>query len=413
MVKTVRAIEICQQIAHGFTADVAKSIVDGWDAVEHYAYITHDKDDKVDKDGNRTPKAPHVHLMVKFKYPYPVAQILARCAKVGANMIAEQQLEKVKKWVAAVAYLTHENAPEKHRYERSEVVASFAVDDAIEKALEGGSGRLEYILAGIDKGEIRAYNLYDYVTCEEYVKFERQIKAAQSYRRLRLAGKVERDMKAVFITGASGAGKTTLAKRLAADAGYSVFISSGSNDPLDGYNGQDAIILDDLRPSVLHLADLLKMLDNNTASSVPSRYFNKWIEAKCIYITTTLDINTFFSKVFENDGEAAVQLRRRCTTIYKLAKEWMMIGVYASETDNYVMLAKVPNPIAIEYGKMTEDRAKELAEESLRSTLRALGVPSDEIERQIAAAKDGKGSLDSVNGWMDAPDNMENELGFK
>lgn len=248
MVKTVRAIEICQQEAHGFTADIAKSIVDGWEAVDKYAYIRHDKDSKLNDDGERVAKAAHVHLMVKFKCPYPVAQILARCAKVGATMIAEQQLERVHKWVSAVAYLTHENAPEKHLYERSEVVASFSIDDAVEKALEGGEGRLAHIIAGIDSGEIRAYNLYDYVSIEEYVKFEKKIKAAQTYRRLKLAGKVDRDMKAVFIQGASGAGKTTLAKRLAADAGYSVFVSSGSNDPLDGYNGQDAIILDDLRP---------------------------------------------------------------------------------------------------------------------------------------------------------------------
>ncbi|MGM8317295.1 AAA family ATPase, partial [Clostridium perfringens] len=82
-------------------------------------------------------------------------------------------------------------------------------------------------------------------------------------------------MECYFVTGKSGTGKTTYAKQLAKEKGYSVYISSGSNDVLDSYQGQDCIILDDLRPSCMGLSDLLKMLDNNTSSTVKSRYKNK------------------------------------------------------------------------------------------------------------------------------------------
>ena len=94
-------------------------------------------------------------------------------------------------------------------------------------------------------------------------------------------------MNCIFITGASGTGKSTYAKQIASENNLSVYISSGSNDVLDDYQGQDCIILDDLRPSCMGLSDLLKMLDNNTASTVKSRYKNKVLECKMIIITTT------------------------------------------------------------------------------------------------------------------------------
>ena len=56
-------------------------------------------------------------------------------------------------------------------------------------------------------------------------------------------------MNCIFITGASGTGKSTYAKQIASENKLSVYISSGSNDVLDDYQGQDCIILDDLRPS--------------------------------------------------------------------------------------------------------------------------------------------------------------------
>ncbi|MFT2804469.1 tRNA methyl transferase PRC-barrel domain-containing protein, partial [Candidatus Phytoplasma asteris] len=76
---------------------------------------------------------------------------------------------------------------------------------------------------------------------------------------------IERNMECVFITGMSGSGKTTLAKKIAKDKNYQTYISSGSNDVLDDYQGQECIILDDLRSNCLGLTDLLKMLDNNTS----------------------------------------------------------------------------------------------------------------------------------------------------
>lgn len=66
------------------------------------------------------------------------------------------------------------------------------------------------------------------------------------------------------------------------------------------------------------LSDLLKMLDNNTASSVKSRFKNKVLECRLIIITTTLPIETFFRNVFSEEVESAIQLYRRCSVLIKM-----------------------------------------------------------------------------------------------
>ena len=82
-------------------------------------------------------------------------------------------------------------------------------------------------------------------------------------------------MECIYITGSSGSGKTTLARKIAESHGLAYFISSGSNDIMDGYGQEPCLIVDDIRPSVLGLSDLLKMLDPHTACSVGSRYKTK------------------------------------------------------------------------------------------------------------------------------------------
>nr|WP_305147408.1 hypothetical protein [Butyricicoccus faecihominis] len=155
-------------------------------------------------------------------------------------------------------------------------------------------------------------------------------------------------MRCIYITGDSGTGKTTYAKEYAKKQGYSIFVSSGSNDVLDGYKGQDCIILDDLRPSSLGLSDLLKLLDNNTSSTVKSRYRNKVLECKVIIITTTLGINEFFRNVFSEEPETIVQLKRRCGTMILFPKnvnDKLILKVYDSSTRDYVLAGEIPNPL--------------------------------------------------------------------
>lgn len=298
--------------------------------VKDYAIILHDKDQDT---------KPHYHIAIRFTDGVEFSNV-AKWFGIG-----EQYVGKVKgKWQDILKYLTHENAPGKHQYNTDEVICNFD----FEQAKVTGGGRKEEIINAIVSGEIREFNYYNHISIEEYDKYRRSIDNAFKYRLDKIKG-VERQMECIFITGDSGTGKSTYAKMVAEDKGYSTYISSGSNDILDDYKGQDCIILDDLRPSCMGLSDLLKMLDNNTASTVKSRYKNKVLECKMIIITTTLDIDSFFGNVFSEEKETSVQLKRRCKLHIRMEKDYFYVSIWQSKSRKYGQEFKQINPVAEKY----------------------------------------------------------------
>lgn len=357
-------------------------------AVSKYAYILHDSD-KLD---NGAVKTAHWHILVWLKYSVE-SKYIAEYFGVAENFV-----QRVISDVGAMEYLTHENAPEKFQYSRDEVVSNFDIEKEIERETKRKSqaARLAEIVEGIDAGTIREYDIFKSVSALEYVKYSRQIEYAFKFRKLRLR-EVEREMNCIFITGPSGSGKTTYAKQVAADRGFSVFVSSGSNDVLDGYMGQECIILDDLRPSSLGLSDLLKMLDNNTASTVKSRYFNKVLECRLIIITTTKPIETFFSEVFERENESAVQLMRRCSVKMEFTAEYIVTYFWNPVKQAYVQVMKTPNIVLASLG--VRDYTQE---EALNAVASVLGQSADAL-RELAANSSEYEALDGQVQLSDMP----------
>ena len=88
----------------------------------------------------------------------------------------------------------------------------------------------------------------------------------------------ERNLEVIYVCGPSGSGKTTFGKYLAAKLNYDPFVSGSGDDFLDGYDKEECIILDDFRAGTMKFSELLKFIDNNTGSSVKSRYYNKDIK---------------------------------------------------------------------------------------------------------------------------------------
>lgn len=363
--KSWKTVEIEQQCRFGWTLENVEKFLFNWSVVKDFAYILHDMD--INSDGS--PKEPHIHCMIRFNDSVPTTAILAHSRVLfgNENTVTISQLERCKSWKSAVAYLTHENVQGKYLYSRDSIVSNYDFVKDIEDALTPKI-KLEKLLNDIAEGKVKDYNIFNYCSVVEYTNWKQKIDTAFSYRAKILLSKGDRDMKCIYIQGDSGTGKTTYAKQICNDKEFSYFVSSGSNDVLDGYGGQDAIILDDLRPSALSLADLLKMLDNNTSSSVKSRYRNKVMECRLIIITTTLDINTFFNSVFTEQPETAKQLRRRCTMLIKMDKKTMSVGVYNEENDTYIFTPSIPNPIAEKYG-LTKKESIEIFKDSITSML--------------------------------------------
>lgn len=326
-----------------------------------YCYILHDKD--VLEDG--TPKKPHWHIFLQFDIQYNTANV-AQWFEVEQNYINKISSGR---YETAALYCIHKHDLGKYQYSIDEVVANFDYeglvkkdDDKVSKKAE--KARLNEIIKKIEDGEIREFNYHSFISVNEYVNYRAEIDKAFQYRRDKKQHE-ERSQEVFFITGVSGSGKTTFAKDFAKKKNLSFYVSSGSNDVLDGYQGQDVLILDDLRPSVMGLSDLLKMLDNNTNSTVKSRYHNKLLECQYIIITSILPIDTFFHNVFSEEEESIIQFKRRCKYYFKFDIEYYEMYVYDREKRDYRFYGQFANYIAEKFAPKAQSR--EEIEEDVKS----------------------------------------------
>jgi len=340
--------------------DAIKIMMDNKDSIRDYAYICHDKDET----------RPHYHIAVRMKDTCDTKNV-AIWFNIGENFIG-----KVKgRWSDMLKYLIHENVPEKNQYLEENVISNF--DWTKEKNKINGDKRKEEIVNSIVDGTIRAYNYFDVITPMENDKYKMSIRSAFDYRTDKIKG-VSRKMDVIFITGKSGVGKSTYAKQIAETKNYSIFVSSGSNDILDDYKGQDCIILDDLRASALGLADLLKMLDNHTASTVKSRYKNKVLECKLMIITTTQNIDTFFKNVFADEIETSTQLKRRCETHIRMESDYIYSKMWQRLSECYSKEFKMPNVVAMKFENKDKTEAEIMSK--LSELLGGLKVIVDDIK---------------------------------
>ena len=220
--------------------------------IRKWAYILHDKDPDT---------SPHYHIYLNFGSSGVSSQVVAEWFG-----LQESQVSKVHgRATDMLQYLTHSNDTQKnkHQYSPSEVVANFDFETEIEKSK---------ILGDFKK--------YSYAQQLEYVNSLPVSEKAQAFSKLQklwqlhcqcMVLKPDRHVEVMFVQGKGGTGKTYYAKKLLKSMGLDYCVSSSSNDPFQDYLGQKAIILDDLRDRTFEFEDLLKILDNNTASSVRSR----------------------------------------------------------------------------------------------------------------------------------------------
>ena len=180
--------------------------------------------------------------------------------------------------------------------------------------------------------KISRKKLINQISFEEYVKYSSKINRAEEYRSMTVK---DRNLEVVYIHGSSGSGKTTLAKYLSEQLGFDYFVSGSGDDILDSYDKEECIILDDFRAGSMKFMEVLKFLDNNTNSSVKSRYNNKDISnCKIIFITTVIKPSELYKSFSSDEGvnEPAKQFYRRIGNYYYEIFEDGSINKLSAET---------------------------------------------------------------------------------
>ncbi len=316
-----------------------------YSTIKKWAYIVHNKDDT----------RPHYHIDLHFGgASVDTAQVakwfnLGYVDKDGVEHTGENFISKIKgRWTDVIQYLTHGNDSQKnkHQYSSSEVHANFDFETEIANAKTLGD-----------------FEHYSYAQQLQYVNSLPLSEKATAFSKLRklwelqcqlLTLNTDRHIQVIFITGKGGTGKTYYAKKLLESQGYDFCISSSSNDPFQDYMGQKAIILDDMRDTAFEFEDLLKLLDNNTSSSVKSRFTNKVFNGEMIVMTSSVPLVYWYKQLQFESSESLQQLYRRISC-YVVVTETEII-VYDEGIDKYGK----PQGLGQNFKNELADKKKEL-----------------------------------------------------
>lgn len=295
--------EVVSNVSH-LKVDI-QSVIRTKKSIKQWAYILHDKDDT----------EPHYHIYLNFGNTSVEFSDVAKWFGLDENFVNKVEGRKTD----MLLYLTHSNAGQehKHQYSPKEVIANFDFESeiAISKIL-GNFEQFSYA---------QQLEYVNSLSVEEKTKAHTKLDKLWKLHCQCLVLKPDRNIEVMFIHGKGGTGKTYYAKKLLEKMGYDYCVSSSSNDPFQDYMGQSAIILDDLRDNAFEFADLLKILDNNTASSVKSRFSNKVFNGKMIIITSTVPLSYWYRELQYNMTDTLQQLYRRITSYVVVDEQYVSV----------------------------------------------------------------------------------------
>lgn len=276
-----------------FFKEPIQDILRRYRTIKKWAYILHDKD----KDAS-----PHYHIYLNFGKSGVDSKLVAEWFG-----LQESQINRIQgRATDMLQYLTHSNDSQRHKfqYSPSEVVANFDFEEEIKKSKIIGD-----------------FKTYSYAQQLEYVNSLPVSEKTTAFNKLSNLWKIhcqvltlnpDRDIDVMFIHGKPGTGKTYYAKKFAKSKGYDFCISSSSNDAWQDYLGQKCMILDDIRDTAFKFEDFLKIIDNNTASSIQARYGNKVFNGELIIITSSVHLSLWYKYVVKSEDLKQLYRRISC-----------------------------------------------------------------------------------------------------
>jgi hypothetical protein len=317
------------------------------------ALILHNQDTK---DDNVTPAEDHVHMMLQFDNARSVNQV--------AKDIGDKP-ERLEIWKGNVengfSYLIHatNNSRHKHQYSCDEVRANFDYRALIERVSQkvkrvekiSSANRINVVLDMIAMGEMTVAEAKEQLTGSLYAKAGEKIKKAQELYLDRRAEQLHREMiendeivAVHWFYGESETGKSFLAEKLAKEMG-TYYKTTTTIDPFQFYQAEPIIILDELRPEIIPYSELLALLNpfSRGKIAVSSRYFNKSIACKTVFITTPYDPATFYYRYHLNSTDKGEQLFRRLSSVLKFDMNSICKMEYQKQSGIYTEVERKDN----------------------------------------------------------------------
>lgn len=393
-----------QKAIEGAPDELLKEMIEHLSSVAKIsdAYIiVHDKDTKYVwnpelKKYEQVLKSFHVHFLFKFSEGATLTEI------ANALNLEIQYLEKPKSGRYAydnlLSYLVHAKDHNKFLYSPSEVVTLLGEDyetiynerihvwekGRAKKTSQQAKFDVEALIMDIIVGKIKKtevlsspdlYPIYAFNKSKLNEAFETyaERKSLKTLKDLEL-GLFQKTI--IFFQGASGLGKTTLAKELtheiqllskANGEDWEAIITAATN-PFDDVKGEEIILLDDVRGQALSASDWLKLLDPFTASPISSRFKNRSGAVKTIIITSRKPPLEFFFKTKDSGYEDLSQFIRRIHHFITLRTDDTGNTIYSSsfpERKQTPIRRKIPHKditVSLDYDFST---AKEMGSKDL------------------------------------------------
>lgn len=311
------------------------------------ASIIHDKDVS-DETGEL--ERPHIHMFFYCENKLSIAKLMQATNETQMN-----QFEFFERKDAGFLYLIHAGRKDRHKYQYSidEVSANFDYQEYVENLKVNYSTSLDTMLedvleSRIKYSDIQNNNDLSLLYAKNKTKIDNALNIAS---KRRVEARKNMEIPVVWIYGDySGVGKTAYAKQKAEELkmayGYSSYMTSANNDPFQEYKGEEVVIIDDIKPDDIELSDLLRLLDPYNATSVRSRYSNKYVSADVIFVTSMYSPEQFFIESSINfDKEPIDQLLRRISSVCYVKP--VNDGEYLAEVSVFKM-NKLDEPVVIE-----------------------------------------------------------------
>jgi len=147
------------------------------------------------------------------------------------------------------------------------------------------------------------------ITDKQYQKNKRfiEIRLEILYKTVILPKIKNRNINVIMVTSADGGtGKTSFIKEYFEMQGYTACIAS-DRDPMQMYDGEDVLILDDARDTTFKYREMLKLIDEFTGSPVGSRNVNRLFMGHTIVIITNQLLNDWYSYEISHAGSIGTE----------------------------------------------------------------------------------------------------------